>query len=264
MRKNHKFLLYLFFLVCLFSCKQPTIEYIDPSVFPDLFSLKITSRLFNGHAGHSYSTSVNSYMGGEVANFVKAYPYRFEYIVANVLGSSLSRQIVTDSITTKNNFKEYLLSQNFYKQFSLLVNSAKNNETSNLVFSKKKYFHTGSLFFICDEINKKDTSINYHICVGINGISDADKTNEKLALQALCFEAIFKNTKSAKSPLLQSFHSHITKATNKERKHFVDYNTFHQNVKQACFKAMEEDENFQTTLMNYYTKNRKSLNFIIR
>lgn len=264
MRKNYKSLFYLFFLVCLFGCKQPKIEHVNKGVFPQLFCLKITSQLFKGNVANSYSYTINRNATGEVANFVKAYPYRFEYIVAHALDTSLSRQIVADTTTTKNKFKEYLLSENFYKQFSLLVNPAKNNITPTLIFSKEEYFHTGSLFFICDEINKKDTSINYHICVGINGIPDADKTNEKLALQAFSFEVIFKNTKSAKAPLLQNFHSYISNVTIKERKKFIDYNTYLQNVRQNCFKAMEGDKTFQTTLMNHYQENRESLNFIIR
>lgn len=264
MQKNYQSLFYLFFLVCLFSCKRLKINYVTRHVFPELFPLKITPQLFKGNVANSYYNSINKNVGGEVANFVKVYTYRFEYIVAHALDTSLSRKIAEDATTIKTKFQEYLLSENFYKQFTLLINPSKTNPRANLIFSKEEYFHTGSLFFICDEVNKKDTSINYHICVGINGIPDHDKTNEKLALQALCFEAIFKNIIGSKSLLLKSFDSYISKAATKYRRSFVDYNSYLQNVRHTCFKDIEYDKNFQKILMTYYLENRESINFTIK
>ncbi len=264
MQKVFKVVQYGFVIICLFSCKPIKINnFVNRDIFPELFLLDINTRIIKNDSFNSYNTQLNKNKRGEISKFIQTYPIRFEYIINNALDKSFSPAIKKDTATIKKSFSAYLVSNDFYRQFTLLTNTSRNNLPSRIHFTKKEYFHTASLFFMCDEVNKKDTSINYHICVGINGISKVDKTNEKLALQAICIEAIFKNIQQKQPPLLTSFNSFINKVTALERSRFRNFNNFLQNVKTAGFHFMENDKAFQLMLMNYYDKNIQTLNFFI-
>jgi hypothetical protein len=115
---------------------------------------------------------------------------------------------------------------------------------------------------MCDDIDKKDTTIGYHICVGLNGISEISTTRDCTVLEAFCFEAIFENLKGNPN-FIKNFNSYLDKSLKENKKHFTDFKTLLNNVKEECYVNMENDNELEKLILHHYRKNKDNISFTI-
>ena len=115
-----------------------------------------------------------------------------------------------------------------------------------------------SRFFYADRVNKKDTSVSGHICIGINGQKEFKNPRDYAVLEAFCFEAIGRNGAS-----MDRFWQHLRDLSTEGKKQFVDFPGLLEYVKQKSYKLMEEDEELKAGLLKYYRKNKNNLGFSI-
>lgn len=109
-----------------------------------------------------------------------------------------------------------------------------------------------------------DTSIQAHICVGLNGIKEAEWENDYTLLEAFCYEGIFTAFDNKDSKLWDEFVSLKRKAAEKYKGGIVSLDGYLEKVKLELFKTMESSPILKQELMNYYKTNKSNLAFEIR
>lgn len=120
-----------------------------------------------------------------------------------------------------------------------------------------------SRFFLCDKVNKSDTTVGYHICVGINGQKELNSNRDYTTLEAFCFEAIFHFYKEGKPPFVTNFIRYIKNSTSKHKADFKDFNILLENVKRDCYRDMEKDEALRKSLLLFYQLNKENISIKI-
>lgn len=197
------------------------------------------------------------------SSFVKRHQNRFDYILFNRIDSlSKYTKLYPDTSSIDSAFCKYLSdNQKINKYLNILSN---NSRTPKLIFSKAEMMLIASRFFLCDKVNKTDTSISYHICIGINGQKELKSEKDFTVLEAFCFEALFdKINKENRPNFVQNFKEYIQSSSEKHKKDFVDFDLFLNKVKNDCYLLMEKDSFLATTLLQYYEENENNLGFQI-
>ncbi len=254
----------LLLLFACISCKQKLyVDQIEKTKLGNYFTLEITSKERNGKLQESYHTGINKAAGDAVSAFIKAHAIRFDYLITKEFTCIIEAQEKPDSVLTRDSYNKALQSDSFYNRFVLLTCGNRNTKDKTVSFTNAEMMRTASRFFMCDEINKADTTIaGYHVCAGINGISEIKTTRDLTALEAFCIEAIFKTTD--KDPkLYRIFDGYISEYSAENKKHFTGFKEYLSAVKHDCFNAMEKDETLQAALLSYYEKNKENINFRI-
>lgn len=254
----------LTFILCLLSCRHEIyIQHIDRAKFCQYFNLQISKHFSNGRSYISTSTQIQNVANDQVSEFVKKHNLRFDYIISKTFSSILHKEKTMDSAFLADKFCSFLSSDTFYNQFNRLTNADRDRTPKEgLRFTTSEMMRVASRFFMCDQISEKDTSIGYHICVGINGISEMLVLRDYTVLEAFCFEAIFKNLRK-RSKFLRNFNAYISRASRQCKERFTNFKTYLNCVKNLCYEYMEKDDDLKVTLLEYYKKNLNNLHFEI-
>ena len=263
-----KSLLFLFAVITLCGCNHSPAfrqEYnkID---FSSFFVLKTPVFDTQKKIWYRPHITVRSDNNNEDARFVQHNRLRFEYILHNYINTiwvSIGpvEQYCNDSVKLNRVFGMRLNeSLSFRNYFALLSNAPGIAKDARPVYTKKEMMQVASRFFMYDRVNQKDTSLGAHICVGINGQRSLLKTRDLAALEAFCFEALGYNLRR----LLPAFEAYGKSASYEAKKHFTGFSSYLEAVKQSVFLSMENDEQLEKTLVQYYKRNQNSLGFSIQ
>ena len=77
-----------------------------------------------------------------------------------------------DSSSLNQQFCKAILKESFYNYFRHLSSGNRTRDKNQLYFSNAELMKVALRFFMCDYIREKDTAVNYHICVWLNGIEE--------------------------------------------------------------------------------------------
>ena len=117
-----------------------------------------------------------------------------------------------------------------------------------------------SKFFNCDLVNP-DTTVQSHVCVGINGLREVQWQKDYTLLAAFCYEAIFHDFDRDVSPISEAYDSEKKKACQKYRPHITSLDRYLEDVKLELFERMRNDAVLKKELLDYYESNKDKLAF---
>ena len=201
------------------------------------------------------------------------YKRRFEYLLMNVSKMHLptgvkKRTEIWNLYPDTLKLKQLYLDQ--FIQDSKLVKYFEETyapiDDTNLyitkTFNQVELMEVASKFFYCDQVNP-DTTVQMHVCIGLNGIKDAMWEKDYTLLAAFCFEAIFYDLDKEDSQLSVSYSSEHDKAVNEHKINIITLNKFLEDVRKDLFIRMKSNLVLKEKLLSYYEVNKTNLAFRI-
>ncbi len=257
--KNSLFLILFFLTVRTYS---QTINYCD------YFSLDVSEIDYNGKKVKSYSPKIIGNKKDKVHKFIKQHQLRFDYILFK--NSAKYKDIADNYPDTNKIYNEFcskVVKTNEVVRYlrSMTPKKMTTWTESKDTFSVAELMEVASKFFFCDAINKKDTIIQSHICVGINGTKDIKSEKDLTLLEAFSIEAIFEYLTDKKEPLFYTeFYNYKNKMTRERLFDFKDFDSFLLEIRNLCYEKMKNNDDLKNKLLLYYNRNRNNLNFEIK
>jgi hypothetical protein len=202
-----------------------------------------------------------------IANAIKNYENRFVYLLMNrTQWESIYVNLYPDTFKIRDLYFTSLVANKPFIDYlnKTIAPFVQKKEVTKTSFSQQELLMVASRFFYCDTV-MPDTTIPLHVCVGLNGMKEAQWKKDYTHLEAFCFEAIFTYLRDTKkSGFMKNFVA-ITKslkksyiATYKTTKGLLNY------VRSTSFKKMETDRILQQRLLEYYTATKSNLSFTIK
>lgn len=201
------------------------------------------------------------------SEFLKDHSNRFEYILYKYLPNfSALTNYYPDTNRIQQEFCDSVLKLGELNNYFIHL-TPKNLVTWNAdvdTFSMHELMLVASKFFYCDEINKKDTTIQTHICIGINGQNEYKSDRDLTLLEAFSLEVIFSNRSGAEDPpFYGDFYSYKRQIEKEKLSEFKDFESYLLNIRTLCYEKMIENVNLKYELMEYYIANKSNLGFVI-
>jgi hypothetical protein len=204
---------------------------------------------------------------------LSGYTRRFEYLIINVPAIHSIDQfkkrtelfnLYPDTIELKRlYFKEFIKDKNLgrYMNETLLpIEGILTNLRKE--YSVDELMEVASKFFYCDKVFP-DTSIQAHVCIGLNGIKEAEWKNDYTLLEAFCYEAIFADLDKDTSLVWDSFGFQKNESCLRFRENITSLNAYLQDVKLDLLERMKSDMILKKVLLDYYTVNKSNLAFTL-
>ena len=202
-----------------------------------------------------------------------SYNRRFEYLLINV--SQIHNQdhserrkeiwnLYPDTTKLKELYlREYIKDDKLTNYFEITM--AAITDTLIVVtsyFTEEELMKVASKFFYCDKVFP-DTTVQSHVCVGLNGVSEANWDKDYTLLEAFCYEAIFDDLVSDTSKIEEIYSSEKKEACNQYKTSITSLDRYLIEVRNELFERMKNDPVLKATLLEYYNKNRNNLAFEI-
>lgn len=137
------------------------------------------------------------------------------------------------------------------------------HSTDKSVYDRETLFEVASRFFYCDKVNS-DSTVQAHVCIGINGVKDSTWKNDYTLLAAFCYEAIFNDFDQEFSMIDVAFTENKSGATEENRTQLNNKEEFLRLVRNDLYSKMAEDQRLQKVLLSYYRKHKADLCFRIK
>lgn len=202
------------------------------------------------------------------------YKRRFEYLLINVSNIHLpaqaqERKDIWNLYPDTNELKRIYL--NKYVEDKKLVHyfeaTAAPIQNPNFEISKSfdatELMEVASKFFYCDKVNP-DTSVQAHVCIGLNGTSEASWNKDYTLLEAFCFEGIFNDFDNEDSKVWESFGLEKQAACSQYDKDIITLDQYLDSVKLNLFERMKNNKDLKEELLRYYELNKSNLAFRIK
>lgn len=202
-----------------------------------------------------------------------SYKRRFEYLLINrseihLPENSEKRNKIwsqyPDTMKLKRLYlKEYVhdkkLTEYFEQTYAPIADT---NLKEKEKYSEDELMEVASKFFYCDRVFP-DTSIQTHVCVGLNGVSEANWDKDYTLLAAFCYEAIFNDLMKDSSQIDESYSKERVNACKKFISTITTLDQYLLDVRHELFTRMKDDPKLRELLMDYYVRNRNNLAFKI-
>jgi hypothetical protein len=232
------------------------------------FSLEVKESEYDGKKTKSYWTVILNSNKDKFSKFVTKHNLRFDYILwknANKFNDVAS--FYPDTNRIRNEFCKTVINtkdiQNYFP--SLTPDNITDWNIVADTFTTNELMLVASKYFYCDAINKKDTTIQSHTCVVINGQKEYKSERDLTLLEAFSIEAIFSYINKKKDPLFyREFYTFKRKMVKEKRADLTDFESFLIEIRNLCYTEMQNNSDLKEKLLNYYHKNRNNLNFIIK
>lgn len=231
------------------------------------FSLEVKEIVKEGKKLKLYSPVCLLIPHNKFGKFLVKHSTRFDYILNK---KSIDYKDVSDyypdTVKIRNEFCNKIINESKMQKYltSLTPKKIVLWEEPADTFSIKELMLVASRFFFCDGINKNDTTIQSHICIGINGMSELESDKDLTLLAAFSIEAIFSFLTSKKEPLFYSeFYSFKENISKTQINYFKNFDSYLIEIRNLCYKEMEKNKNLKANLLKYYKKNKSNFNFIL-
>ena len=239
----------------------------DEKDLSSYFLIKGEQSEFEGEVYKNIYPAIQKDTTDSIGVFLNKYPRRFSYILKN-----RTNKIYEDS-TFQNLFPDTLKMSEVYRQqlkknsivLGYLNSFANPNRSleNKISFSNAELMKVASRFFLCNSVNP-DTTIYWHVCIGLNGQKEAGWTRDFTMLEAFCFEAIFDGLQSGDQDKTR-FMNNFLKFVKEAEIEFKDlsFELILKKASEQVFKKMENDNDLQMLLLDYYKKTNHQLPFSI-
>jgi hypothetical protein len=248
-------------LICGISCRD------NKSVIRDYVTIKIYPY------EHENKMKASAMPELKANSELMMYSRRFEYLLINIPeihlpGTSEERNeifnLYPDTLEMKRRYLEkYVQDKKLAEYFEETIAPITNPDTEiNKTYTVDELMEVASKFFYCDEI-APDTSIQAHVCVGLNGVKEANWVKDYTLLEAFCYEGIFNDFDRENSQIWDSFVSKKKTSCELFRMKITTLNQYLEHVKLDLFEKMKNDEILKRELLDYYELNKTNLAFKI-
>lgn len=201
---------------------------------------------------------------------IRKYHYRFDYLLLNVAKFHRSKDLKTCFNLYPNTFamKEYYLQKLkedtlLNHQINITWSAIKDQNSKNKIhYTEAEMMQIAARFFYVSAVNK-DTSINIHTCIAINGVNEINTDFKYSQLAAFCIEAIFYSTKNNNSALHKALMIEKKEIELILNPQLSDLNSYLLSFREHLYKRMENNKTLKKQLQNYYNKNSRNLSFLI-
>jgi hypothetical protein len=201
------------------------------------------------------------------------YKRRFEYLLMNISEIHSPEKaserneifkLYPDTLKLKQNYlqkyaNDKKLVSYFEETYAPICNQNFQNKN---VFTEDELMEVASKFFYCDQINP-DTTVQSHVCIGINGIGEADWKKDYTLLSAFCFEAIFNNLDLETSQIRESYYFEKKESCQQFKRNITTLDKYLEDVKLDLFTRMKNNATLKEKLLAYYELNKNNLAFQI-
>lgn len=204
---------------------------------------------------------------------ILGYSRRFEYLLINVptihsIDNAQKRnklfELYPNTLELRKRYLNELIKDKNLKRYideTLQPIRGKSFKTHNS-YSVDELMEVASKFFYCDKVFP-DTSIQAHVCIGLNGIKEAEWKNDYTLLEAFCYEAIFADLDKDTSLVWDSFGFQKNESCFRYRENITTLHAYLQDVKLDLFERMKADPILKRALLDYYTINQSYLAFTL-
>lgn len=203
----------------------------------------------------------------------KLMPYkrRFEYLLINVPAihqpekaaerTTIFSLYPDEAKLRKSYLQKYIEDLKLTAYFNETYQAIRHpNSAAIRQYTTDELMEVASKFFYCDLVNP-DTTVQAHVCIGLNGIKEARWTKDCTLLEAFCYEAIFTDFEKENSPIWEAFVSEKNMACMKYRTAITSLDQYLEDVKQALFAGMKNNPVLRKVLLDYYDLNKSNLAF---
>ena len=201
------------------------------------------------------------------------YNRRFEYLLINVPEIHFPQKaerrkeiwdLYPDTTKLKKLYlNEYVQDEKLTNYFELTKAAIWNeNFEATITFTIDELLEVASKFFYCDKVFP-DSTIQSHVCIGLNGISEANWTKDYKLLEAFCYEAIFNDLDKDISEIDESYSFEKNEACQKYESMIVTLDLYLEDVRNELFASMKNNPVLRTELLEYYEHNKSNLAFKI-
>lgn len=202
-----------------------------------------------------------------VASFMQSYHRRFEYILQNKTEFKDLANSYPDTIRINQAYVQRLaINKPFLSYLSQLLEPLNMPNVARLsTFKEDELMLVASRFFLCDQV-RPNTTVSWHVCIGLNGMKEANWPQDYTLLEAFCFEAIFDKMFSKNSDenrYMYRFLEAVDESTRKRRTSMKDKEQLLEQVKIDVFQTMQSDPILKKHLIDYYNKHAATLPFTI-
>ncbi len=254
---------YLFLLILTFSisCR------VNKSLIRDHVAIKIYP--------YEYENQIRAAAMPELKadSELMKYNRRFEYLLINIPEIHLPDKseernklsgLYPDTLKIKKLYlKEYSRDKKLATYFEeTMAPILHPNRKVKRTYTEDELMEVASKFFYCDKV-EPDTSIQAHVCIGLNGVKEADWEKDYTLLEAFCYEGIFTAFDDENSGIWDSFVSKKRKSGELFRTNITSLDKYLEDVKLDLFREMKQDEVLKKELLNYYELNKTNLAFRI-
>lgn len=254
---------YLFIFFVSFS----SIVAAQPLDFCNYFSLSVKEIEYDGEKLQTYSPDYIQIKNDKYCKFINKHQLRFDYIFFQ--NASKFKGIASyfpDTTKIHQEFCRQILQQGKTALYLLHLSPEDITQihTATDTFTVEEMMQVTAKFFYCDGINTQDTTIQTHVCVGINGTDDLKLSKDVTLLEAFSIEAIFHYLQKNKTPeFYTDFITYQQRISKKKRNNFNGFEDYLKRIRKMCYEKMETNEGLKRKLLRYYHKNRENLNFVI-
>jgi hypothetical protein len=201
------------------------------------------------------------------------YSRRYDYLLINLSKIHSPQKakkrekiwsLFPDTIELKNRYlKEFAIDKKLERYFQRSSNAINNsNPVNKPSFSTEELMEVASKFFYCDQVFP-DTTIQSHICIGLNGINEAKWKKDYVLLEAFCYEAIFYNLDKEYSEIDETYSFEKFQACEKLKPQIKSLSSYLNEVKTDLFERMKNNNVLKEKLLEYYYQNKTNLAFEI-
>jgi len=267
-----KYIIPLLLIFC-FSCQTNETEIDNEKISRQHFSIadQVTIQVYPyDHEGETKASAMPEFQPeGVLTGFSK----RFEYLLMNVsrihLPEASDRRkeiwsLFPDTAELKELYlNEYIQDEKLTTYFDETIAPFLNpNIVRDRTYTSDEVMEVASKFFYCDKV-EEDTSVQAHVCIGLNGVGEAKWKEDYTFLEAFCFEGIFHDLDKDSSKVWDSFISLQEESCRLYKVDLVTLDQYLEDVKLDVFEKMKNDSILKTKLLEYYEMNKSNLAFTI-
>jgi hypothetical protein len=201
------------------------------------------------------------------------YNRRFEYLLINVPEIHFPQKaerrkeiwdLYPDTTKLKRLYlNEYIQDEKLKNYFELTKTAIWNeNFEATITFTVDELMEVASKFFYCDKVFS-DTTVQSHICIGLNGVGEANWAKDYRLLEAFCYEGIFNDLDKDISSIDESYSFEKNEACQKYKSMIASLEMYLNDVRNELFARMKNDPVLRTKLLEYYEQNKSNLAFKI-
>lgn len=195
---------------------------------------------------------------------------RFDYLLINTSKIHLPQKankrsqiwsLYPDTAELKQRYiKIFIRDRKLENYFETTIGAIQNKTNRKIKFSSEEMMEVASKFFYCDSVFP-DTTVQSHICIGLNGTKEANWKKDYTILEAFCYEAIFSDIDKEHSAIDEEYTTEKQMACVKFKTSIASLNLYLIDVRNELFMKMKQNAIIKQALLSYYEQNYENLAF---
>jgi len=254
-------------MICLLSCNKESLK-LDKHNLNNYFIIKGVETEFEDRVFKNIYPEIINHFDDSLGVFMNKYSRRFEYILTNrtdhIFKDSIFQDLFPDTVRMSRIYNQRIGEDKLLLKYLNSFANPNNVASDKIVYTNPELMAVASKFFLCDRVNP-DTTINWHVCIGLNGQQQAGWEKDYTLLEAFSFEAIFDGLRSqdeSKTQFMFKFLEFVKQA--EEDYKDLPFEMILENSRDDVFRKMELNSELKGLLIQYYEERKTQLPFEIQ